>query len=610
VFVQRICSDANGRPRRKVVLGFFLLGLCWSVNGSPQLVRRVVPSGGEPGIEGRRVALVIGNAAYQGQPALKNPENDARDIGRVLEDKLKFQAEVVVNTDLRSLGESVDRFIGKLQPGDIGLFYFSGHGMQVGGENYLVPVNFNARYEADVKYEAYAASRVRDLMKERGARLSILILDACRDDPYRSLRSTAGGLAGMSGEGAFIAFAADEGKTANDNPAERNGLFTKHLLEVVQKPGLELSEVFNQVRSRVYQESKGTQTPFSYSGVIGDFYFSPVSADVKPIISAGDGPQRQPVITVTQRYGSLEITSDESGALFLDGTKLVDIQAYAAVKASDIPAGAHTVALQTASGRMEKPVRVLPDETAKLDFQTAPGGLARFLPPLPPIETTKVDSHLFTAAIAAMAAPSTPLPDSESPEQLYQRGVNLAEGKGVPQNDQEAVKYFRLAAERNYSRAQNYLGLFYADGRGGLPKDDVQAAAWYRKAADQGSAHAQSALGVFYANGRGGLPKDDAQAVAWYRKAADQGNPDAQNHLGYMYAHGLGLPKDDAQAVAWYRKAAAQGNARGETNLGYMYETGRGLTKDLDQAITLYKAAAANGDVAASGALKRLGIQP
>src|SRR5207237_8330096 len=119
----------------------------------------------------------------------------------------------------------------------------------------------------------------------------------------------------------------------------------------------------------------------------------------------------------------------------------------------------------------ERTVRVLPDAVAKLEF--------RFIP----------------AAGTATAGPSLPAPDSESSEQLFQRGVDFAEGKGVPQNDQEAVKYLRLAAERKHARAENYLGYMYENGRGGLPKDDTQAVDWYRKAADHGDGFGQTNLG-------------------------------------------------------------------------------------------------------------------
>jgi DNA-binding beta-propeller fold protein YncE len=257
---------------------FSLLAL-WHIPdmfGSQQ--RRNLRPEREPSPGGRRVALVVGNAAYEGVSPLKNPENDARDIGQLL-NTLGFQTEIAVNVNRRSLEQSVDRFANNLQPGDVGLFYFSGHGLQLSGENYLVPVDFKGQHEADVKYEAYPASQVLDLMGEKRARLRIIILDACRNNPYRSLRSTGGGLAQMSGTGAYVAFAAEAGKTAEDGTG-RNGLFTKHLLAFMSTPGLELEDVFKRVRESVYMDSGGGQTPFTDSGVIGDFYFRLGAANV------------------------------------------------------------------------------------------------------------------------------------------------------------------------------------------------------------------------------------------------------------------------------------------------------------------------------------------
>jgi hypothetical protein len=253
--------------------------------------RRGIRLATEPAPGGdRRVALVVGNAAYEGASPLKNPENDARDIGELLS-TLGFQTEIAVNVNRRSLEQFVDRFVNNLQPGDVGLFYFSGHGLQLSGENYLVPVDFKGQHEADVKYEAYPASQILDLMGEKRARLSIIILDACRNNPYRSLRSAGGGLAPMSGTGAFVAFAAEAGKTADDNPMGRNGLFTKHLLAFMGTSGLNLEDVFNRVRGSVYMDSGGGQTPFTYSGVIGDFYFRP-SLPIVP-----DGRAETPTVT-------------------------------------------------------------------------------------------------------------------------------------------------------------------------------------------------------------------------------------------------------------------------------------------------------------------------
>jgi hypothetical protein len=222
---------------------------------------------------GRKIALAIGNAAYPKWP-LVNPTNDARDIGAVLQE-LGFDAEVVLNANLKTLEQAVDRFVGKLLPRDVALFYYAGHGVQLSGENYLVPVDFNARDEADAKYVAYSASRLHDRMAATGATLNIVILDACRNNPFRTSRSASAGLAAMnSGRGAFIAFSTAPGKTANDNPSGRNGLFTASLVETLRQPGLSLDQVFTRVRQRVYEASSEEQLPWTASSVIGDFYFN------------------------------------------------------------------------------------------------------------------------------------------------------------------------------------------------------------------------------------------------------------------------------------------------------------------------------------------------
>jgi formylglycine-generating enzyme required for sulfatase activity len=244
----------------------------------------------------RRKALLIGNNKYPKQP-LANAVNDATDLSATLRNA-GFEAELLVDADLRTMDLSVQRFVQRLNPGDVALFYFSGHGVSIEGENFLLPVSFAAEMEADVRYQAYSAARVRDLIRSRNVRLSVLVLDACRSNPFRGSRSSGGGLSGMSGAGAFIAFAADEGRTADDNPKERNGLFTKHLLKEALTPGLGLESLFTRVRSKVYEESQGKQTPFSYSGLLGDFYFVPAAAPPAPPPTAPP-PAPEPVVPKT-----------------------------------------------------------------------------------------------------------------------------------------------------------------------------------------------------------------------------------------------------------------------------------------------------------------------
>lgn len=202
---------------------------------------------------------------------------------------------------------------------------------------------------------------------------------------------------------------------------------------------------------------------------------------------------------------------------------------------------------------------------------------------------------VFVAVVAAVTAVGTSLdatfnsiateleaPEQSDAETQYSLGLMYANGSGVPQNDAEAVKWYRLAAEQGLAEAQSNLGLMYSEGRG-VPQDDAQAVNWWRKAAAQGLAVAQNNLGFMHAEGRG-VPQDDAEAVEWYLKAVEQGDALAQVNLGDMYVDGRGVPQDDAEAVKWYRKAAEQGNTEAQIYLGFLYREGRGIRQDYVEA--------------------------
>ena len=158
---------------------------------------------------------------------------------------------------------------------------------------------------------------------------------------------------------------------------------------------------------------------------------------------------------------------------------------------------------------------------------------------------------------------------------------------------QDAVKWFRKAAEQGDVEAQFGLGVCYSGGDG-VAKDTVEAVKWYRKAAEQGFAAAQCKLGLCYAKGDG-VEKDQATAVSWYRKAANQGHAEAQNLLGVCYSDGKGVAKDKSEAVKWYRKAAEQGDAEAQYKLGGCYLDGEGVARDKTEALKWWRKAAEQG---------------
>ena len=222
----------------------------------------------------KRTALVIGNSQYE-VGALRNPANDGRDIASALE-SLGFDVTLKLNANQEGMEEAISQFGRRLYQGGVGLFYYAGHGVQVGGENYLIPTRARIESESDVRYKGVNMGQILGKMGEARNGLNIIILDACRDNPFaRSFRSSTRGLAVVrdaAPKGTLIAYATSPGKVASDGDAN-NGLYTKHLLHNMTKPGLSIEQVFKRVLKGVEQETNGKQSPWTSSSFSGDFHF-------------------------------------------------------------------------------------------------------------------------------------------------------------------------------------------------------------------------------------------------------------------------------------------------------------------------------------------------
>ncbi|MCI0392042.1 MAG: SUMF1/EgtB/PvdO family nonheme iron enzyme [Acidobacteria bacterium] len=216
----------------------------------------------------RRTALVIGNSNYQQGP-LRNPVNDARAIGNTLK-SLGFDVTLLFDQNLRQMDEAVRTFGRKIKGGGIGLFYFAGHGVQVGGVNYLVPAGARVEKEQDMQFETLEIGKVTAEMEAADNGLNIVILDACRNNPFtRSFRSPSPGLAPINApSGTYIAFATAPGTTASDGEGE-NGLYTQELLLNLTQPGLRLEDVFIRTRVAVKKKSNDKQVPWENGALEG-----------------------------------------------------------------------------------------------------------------------------------------------------------------------------------------------------------------------------------------------------------------------------------------------------------------------------------------------------
>ncbi|MFN7929741.1 MAG: caspase domain-containing protein [Blastocatellia bacterium] len=219
-----------------------------------------------------RLALVIGNSNYQVGP-LANPANDANAMARTLRET-GFEVMQYTNLNKRELEESLRAFGSKIPRGGVALFYFAGHGVQVKGVNYLIPVGARIEKEGDAEYEAVDAGRIMNELESAGSRLNIVILDACRNNPFAQRgRSLSRGLAVMSApSGTVVAYATGPGEVASDGDG-KNGLYTQELLKHMREPNLKIEEVLKRTRIAVKEKTNGQQVPWENTSLDGDFYF-------------------------------------------------------------------------------------------------------------------------------------------------------------------------------------------------------------------------------------------------------------------------------------------------------------------------------------------------
>jgi formylglycine-generating enzyme required for sulfatase activity len=221
----------------------------------------------------QRVALVIGNGTYVNAGTLKNPPNDAKAMAAMLR-RAGFDVIERENATRRGMIEALRSFSEKLSPGGIGLFFYAGHGIQARGANYLIPIDAALAAEDDLRYETTDLQDVLNRLDDAKVRLSLIILDACRDNPFvRSFRSTTRGLAQVDApRGTLIAYATAPGKEAADGDGA-NGVYTAELLKAMSEPGVKLQDVFEHVIDSVERKTANAQTPWISSSFRGDFYF-------------------------------------------------------------------------------------------------------------------------------------------------------------------------------------------------------------------------------------------------------------------------------------------------------------------------------------------------
>ena len=255
----------------------------------------------------QKTALIIGNTNYE-VGKLRNPVNDARTLGETLE-QMGFDVLVKYDLDKEGLRAAVREFGNAIQarPG-VAFFYYSGHGLQSDGVNYLVPVDADIQEEYEIADQCVSADQVLRMLTTYDNPFNIIILDACRNNPYESrYRSASRGLAQpeIVPTGSIMAYSTSPGRTASDGEGE-NGLYTQELVKAMNIPGLDIEDVFKQTRINVMAISDEQQIPWETSSLVGDFYFlhegdAPVAVGTGAVgASVAKTPREVPDPTLSQ----------------------------------------------------------------------------------------------------------------------------------------------------------------------------------------------------------------------------------------------------------------------------------------------------------------------
>lgn len=509
-----------------------------------------------------RVALVIGNSDYEFAADLANPLNDAEQIKVSLE-TIGFEVSSAFNLGHAEMLSALRRFKKVARGADIATIYYAGHGIEVQQRNYLVPIDASFEDEDDAEFNMVSLDLLSSSMSGV-AGISMIMLDACRDNPFANGRSIAGsrGLAPVEPvRGTLISYAARAGTKASDGDGQ-NSPYAKALIKHLQENQVDIRRVFDKVRDTVMSETNNKQEPFVYASLPAKDIFLNENQRAQRLSSSNE------TTNIELKYWS---SVEQSGSPEL-------LQSYL----DKYPEG-EFVAIATF--KLEKLLSVNTDsEPSEQSTKTVPAALNSE-------EVEKVKYYRLAA-------------NQGQAYSQYLLGRAYETGKGVEQDYQEAARWYNLAADQGYAAAQYEIGEIYYHARG-VEKDIKTSFKWHSRASDQGYAASIARLGEFYGFGEV-VEKDTKKAIELFEKAVALEDPSAMVFLGWHYQSGDGVEEDKKKAVEYFRKSAAKGYMEAFASLGGVYETGSGVEKDINKAIEFYKLGMSKNDPFAFSALAGL----
>ncbi len=560
----------------------------------------------------RRLALSLGEAKYQFAGKLDNAANDAHDMGAALHG-LGFDVVDTADLDHVSFDKAVAAFAAKVRPGDTVVVFYAGHGVMglaapqsEAVDNYFVPVDAKLLNPQQVPVQSVGLTRLLQALDKAGAGARIVIVDACRDNPFadqwpKDDAAPAGGLVqppSASLKNVYIAFATAPGSVADDNSEGKNGLFTQELLKRIDKPGQTVNGLFEEASEAVESQSNGKQIPWFAAGGGG-----PASLVLKP---APPGTAPAPgfdAMTLDLRLQREALACGlplclESAAADMR-TPALKAQMTARARSlreavRDKPADGATPAMgapafDAATYRPEVAVYVAANSGTLEGWNRIADRFMAGADGFPKDEAAAMRWYRAAAMDGSGAA-------AYAIGSAYHHGAS-----GVPRNPSEAYRWFVRGAKIGYPQAFGMGGEYNAKGLGGRTKDEVEAVRWFTGGAQRGDGFSTRRLADMTFAGAGGLAKNPVLAQTLYLQAANYGDGEAMIRIGdfYLFANpngSQGIKGDKTESLRWYRKAADLHLTRAYVSLSNSYEHGYGAPIDLAEAQRWLRTAADTGD--------------
>jgi len=516
-----------------------------------------------------RIALVIGNSDYQIVDGLDNPRNDALDITVALEG-LGFDVMLEIDVSIARFETLIETFGRQAETADVVMLFYAGHGFQIDGQNYFVPVDADINSPADLAEQTVGLNRLLEPM-ERSKGVKLVFLDACRDNPFGSIDGllTEPGLARVGTDANFLfSYATQPDNVAYDGTG-RNSFFTEALLHHIYTPGQDIAQTLIGVRRDVMASTGGRQIPWENSSLTRSFRFN-------------TNPP-----TISEESMLYQIAVDEGDSDLLN------------LYTNRYPAGAHVKEAKAILGSGSRNLEIVSGgEVDRAQRLWELAQRSRMRPLLELYVTRYPDAPNRREAERLLS--NIPRAEDASPDKICERLAThprdaTAENPGVPferlqQNALAAIQSCSIAASRR-TKLPHYVALL---ARATAASGDLdRAVVLYRNAADRGDLRALVSLAQLTEQGNA-VPKDPALAIELYERAAKGGSHDAMINLAISLFEGKIVAADPEQAIVWLKRASREGSAKATFNLGVLAQDG--MVDGPEAALDYFQRAARNGE--------------